>query len=293
MPKVGYPLVFGAVALACAAAACWYAATPAASRTAGRAAGMLTAITGAFLIGTVWTTAVLVTNGVDSFLLLGTLGDGLETDASYLAGYWLLLTATLLGFAAAVLSLLPTRQPAWHPPAPVNPFAATPPYGIAIPAEAVQVSPVPNPAIDPLTGRPMTVDLTPRPLTVDPLTGQPLGPVSPPAGVPAPPSIGPSTGQQPAHGPVSPPAGVPVVDPRTNGAVSPYLPVAGPVDPVTGQPVAVPFTPEPVLPVNGTTPEPSAAEPPPIVLPDALPPAAPPGPAIPASEDPLAEPPKN
>lgn len=274
VPKTGYPLVFAAVAMACAAAACWYAATPAASRTAGRAAGILTAVTGAFLIGTVWTTALLVTNGVDTFLLLGSLGGGLETDASYLAGYWLLLTATLLGFAAAVLALLPTRQPAWQPPAPVNPFAATPPYGMAIPTEAVTVAPVasPAPAVDPFTG---------QTLAVDPLTGQPLSPGRPPAGVPG---LDPVLGQPPAHGPVSPPTGVL----QTNGVASPYA------APAAGQPLAVPFTTEPVLPVNGTAPEPSAAaEPPPIVVPDAPPPEPPPGPAVPASEDPLAEPPKN
>jgi hypothetical protein len=276
VPQLGYPLVFAAVALACAAAACWYAATPAASRTAGRAAGVLTSITGAFLIGTVWTTALLVTNGVDSFLLLDSLGDGIETDASYLAGYWLLLAATLIGFAAAVLSMLPTRQPVWQPPAPVNPYVPTPSYGLAIPAEPVvhTLPPEPVKGMQPVVHAlpPEPVEGMPpsgQPLSVDPLTGQPLSPGRPPGGVPG---LDPVLGQPPAHGPVSAQP-----DPLTNGA-GPY---------------AVPFTTEPVLPANGTAPEPQSAEPPPIVLPDAPPPEPPPGPAIPASEDPLAEPPKN
>lgn len=294
IPAVGYPLVFGAVILSCAVFACWYAATPGAGRTASRAAGVVTAVSGAFLIGTVWTIAMLVNNGVDTILLLGTLGNGVETDANYLVGYWLLLTAVLLVFAAAVLSLLPVRQPVWQPPPPVNPFAPTPPYGIVLPTVytdsvtgqpmPVQPAPhampglVPTPvaAVDPLTGQPLAADpltgqpMPPMPLgAVDPLTGQP----SPPSGLPAGPAmaVDPLTGLPITHGPVSPPAGVPA-----------------PVH-------AVPFTPEPVGLTNGTPPAQSqVVEPPPIVLPDAPPlPATPPGPAIPSTEDPLAEPPRS
>jgi hypothetical protein len=182
VPRLGYPMVFAALAMACAVAACWYAASPAASRTAGRAAGVLNAVSSAFLIGTVWTTALIVSAGVDSFLLLGSVGNGLQTDASYLAGYWFLLTATLLSFAAAILSFLPTRQPAWQPPPPVNPFAATPPYGIALPTETQLTYAGPQAvvsAIDPLTS---------QPLAVDPLTGLPLpqGPARPPVTPPSP-----------------------------------------------------------------------------------------------------------
>jgi hypothetical protein len=268
VPRIGYPLVFGSVVIACAAAACWYAATPAAGRTAGRAAGVLTAVSGAFLIGTVWTTALLVSNGVDSFLLLGGLGNGLETDASYLAGYWLLLTATLLGFAAAVLALLPARQPAWLPPPPVNPFVATPPFGFAIPT-GVRAAGPPAPFAPPIPAG-HAAPQTAHPLAVDPLTGQLL-------------AVDPLTGQPLAQGPASPPVGMPAA-------------VGSPA----GRPLAypIPFTPEAVPPVNGTAPEPpvtpepqAAAEP--ITIPDAPPlPETPPGPAIPASEDPLAEPPK-
>lgn len=273
IPMVGYPMVFGAVVLACAVFACWYAATPVAGGTAGRAAGVITAVSSAFLIGTAWTTAMMVTNGVDNILLLGALGNGIESDATYLVGYWLLLTAVLLTLAAAVLSLLPTREPAWMPPPPVSPFAATPPYGIVLPLDvqagqgayvdpvighpgsfpqAAQAVPAPVPvtAVDPLTGQPLA-----QPMTVDPLTGEPI-----------------------AHHPLSPPTGVPA-----------------PAQPL-------PFTPEPVGQTNGTPPahplleSPAmspAAEPPPIVIPDAPPlPETPPGPAIPASEDPLAEPPR-
>jgi hypothetical protein len=170
-PKVGYPIVFAAVALACAAAACWYAATPTSSPVSRRVAGVTTAVSGAFLIGTVWTTAVLVSNGVDSFVLYGTFGQGLDSEASYLAGYWLLLTAAFLGAVASVLSLLPARQAVWVPPVPVNPFVPTPPYGIAV------RQPFPG-QVDPLAGQPVGL--------VDPLTGLPLGqsPVSPPAGQP-------------------------------------------------------------------------------------------------------------
>lgn len=285
VPPVGYPMVFAAVVLACAAAVCWYAATPTASQTARRAAGVTTAIGSAFLIGTTWTTAVLAGNGVDSFLLLGAFGQGLESDADYLVGYWLLLLAALLGFVAAVLSLLPTGRPAWQPlPPPVNPYMATPPFGIALPMQPPQQAPMPLPGqVNPLTGHPVQVDpLTgqPAPFTqsgpppLDPLTGQPVVfaqsglPVIGPIDV-----VDPLTGQPLGHHPISPPAGLPapahVPDPAANA-----LPLA--------------FTPEPVGQVNGTP-----AEPPPIVLPDPPPlPETPPGPAIPPTEDPLAEPPR-
>lgn len=271
VPKYGYPLVFAAVALACAAAACWYAATPAAGRTAGRAAGVVTGMSGAFLVGIVWTTAVVVSNGIDYIVLLGALSEGLSTTADYLVGYWLLMTATVLGLTAVVLSLLPARQPPpWQPPPPVNPFVATPPYGIALPMAARPPGPPPIPPYVPATH-----------VAVDPLTGQPMPP-SPPAGVPL--SVNPLTGE-PIPDVASPPTGVPA-----------------PAQPV-------PFTPEPVGTVNGVPapiPPPAPVEPPapvappannepaPIVIPDAPPPPeTPPGPAIPATEDPLAEPPRS
>jgi hypothetical protein len=164
-PQVGYPIVFAAVILACAAAACWYAATPTAGPFSRRVAGVTTAISAAFLVGTVWTTAVLVSSGVESFILFGAFGQGLDSEAGYLVGYWLLLTAAFLGVVAGGMSLLPVRQAVWQP---VESDVATPPYGVVVlPQEAV---PVPV-QVDPLTGQP--VDL------VDPLSGQPVGPLEP------------------------------------------------------------------------------------------------------------------
>jgi hypothetical protein len=278
VPTVGYPLVFAAIALACAAAACWFAAAPGASPGTARSAGMTTAISGAFLIGTVWTTALMAVNGVDSVLILGTLGAGIETESSYLAGFWLLLIAAVLVLVAAVLSLLPARQPTWQPPPPpVSPYTETPPYGIALPSEVPPAqAPLPGqvnllpPPENVVAGQPEQVNL------VDPLTGEPLhqDPASPPGGVPVgqplPPSPGgfvdPLTGRPPLQAwssPLSPPAGLPT-------------PVAPTVQPFTADPV------------NGTS-----VEPPPIVLPDPPPPPeTPPGPAIPPTEDPLAEPPR-
>lgn len=211
VPKVGYPLVFVAVVLACAAAACWYAATPYARPVAHRAAGVLTATASAFLIGTVWTTALLVSNGVDTIILLGTLDDGLETEATYLVGYWLLLTATLLGFAAAVLALLPTReqQPAWQspPPAQVNPYVSTPPYGAALPMVPLPGAPAPLPppaaptSVPPAT---MVDPLTGQPLNVNPLTGQSL-PGAVPIGTTVPPAVHPLAPLIPEARPAAPP----------------------------------------------------------------------------------------
>jgi hypothetical protein len=292
IPKVGYPLVFAAVILAGAACACWYAATPSAGRIAGRASGSLMTAGVAFLIGTAWTIAVMATSGVEYFDSLGTVGYGVETSGSYLVGYWLLLTAVLLGFTAAVLSLLPAREPAWQPPPPpVNPYLPTPPYGIAMPR------PIPY-------GQPVVHTLPPEPappgLAVDPLTGQPLaqdGPSSPPAGVPVTQHVDPVTGHtSPATG--LPAQGPEAVDPLTGQPI----PYAGQntVDPLTGQLLApatpVPFTAAPVGQVNGHPGpgvQPKADGPPPIVVPGAPPPPEkPPGPAIPPTEDPLAEPPR-
>lgn len=262
VPHVGYPLVFAAVFLAAATCACWYAATPSAARTATRAAGVLTATSGAFLIGTAWTTATLAANGVDYFITLGTVGQGLESDASYRVGYWLMLTAVLLAFTAAVLSLLPTRQPAWGAAPPANPYMATPPYGFAVPQQAQpgqavvyalppeQPAGAPPLAVDPLTGQPF------HPATVDPLTGQPVAPSQP---FPAP-AIDPMTGQPVAHNPTSQPFPAPFVDPVTGqplaqGPVSQPFPAPA-VDPVTGQPLAQgpasqPFQAPAVDPVTG------------------------------------------
>lgn len=274
VPRFGYPLVFAAVAIACAAAACWYAATPSTGRGSGRAAGVVTAVSGAFLLGIVWTVALVVGKGIDYILLMGTLNAELETSAGYLSGYWLLITATVLGFAATVLSLVPAKQPPpWLPPPPVNPFAATPPYGIALPMNAPPAGPpahLPVPAGPP--GGFMGPPLPPsppggvpvaQPLTVDPLTGEPLTLASPPAGVPA-----------------------PVVQPL------PFTPE--PVGTVNGTYASVPSQPSaPVEPRESVAP-PANNEPAPIVIPDAPPPPeTPPGPAIPATEDPLAEPPRS
>ena len=290
VPKVGYPLVFAAVILAGAACACWYAATPSAGRTTGRASGSLMTAGVAFLIGTVWTIAVVANSGVEYFDSLGALGLGVETSGSYLVGYWLLLVAVLFGFAAAVLSLLPARDPAWQPlPPPGNPYLSTPPYGMTLPRQVPRHQPV----VHALPPEPVPGVTGAVGLAVDPLTGQPLaqGPASPPAG------SGPLTGR------TSPPAGLPAqppnaVDPLTGQPISPGG-QAHTVDPLTGPPPA-PATQDPsALPpgqVNGhpgpTGQPPAAVEPGPIVVPDAPPsPGKPPGPAIPPTEDPLAEPP--
>ena len=260
VPKVGYPMVFAAVFLACAAAACWYAGTPTARQTASRAAGVTTSIAGAFLIGTAWTTALLVSNGVDYVILLGTLNEGLETDATYLVGYWLLLTASLLAFTAAILSLVPTRRPAWQQPLmPAYPHVPSPSYGMAPPMDAL---PRPAGQMNTLTGQPMHID---------PMTGQPVP--FPPA---APTGVAPVAGYPMVHGLASPAAGTPLapgaVDPLTGQPVSPPsgLPFqqnpAGGLDPLTGQPASppggLPFQQIPVGGVDPLTGQPASQEPP-------------------------------
>lgn len=270
VPQVGYPIVFAVVALAVAACACWYAATPSAGRTAARTAGVVTAVAGAFVIGTVWTTALLVMNAIDGILLYGTASPGVSTEATYLVGYWLLLVATLLGFAAAVLALLPARQAAWRP--------AGAPYGlpgaaVAYAVDATTGQRLPGPpvapyaSVDPLTGEPVHPAAaaqrnghpTTRPPTIDPWTGQP----GPPAGAtnpwtaqpaapgPAPAAIDPWTGQpvagvDPLTGQPSPPSGLPAVagpavDPLTGQPLPPgAVPApAGAADPWTAQPASV------------------------------------------------------
>lgn len=238
VPKVGYPMVFAAVVLACAAAACWYAATPTARPAARHAAGVTTTVASAFLIGTAWTTALLVSNGVDYVILLGTLNQGLETDATYLVGYWLLLTASVLAFTAAILSLIPARRPYWQPPMMMNAQVPTPSYGIALPMDALPQTPPPG-HVNPLTG---------HLVHIDPLTGQPA---PYPSSGPPPAAQAPVQGGYPlAQGPASPAGGTPLapgapgaVDPLTGHPMSPPsgLPFhQGPigVDPVTGQQVS-------------------------------------------------------
>ncbi|WP_459722716.1 hypothetical protein [Actinophytocola sp. KF-1] len=297
VPRVGYPLVFAAIVLACAAALNWYAATPAAGQGVTRVAGTTTAIGGAFLIGTVWTTVLMVVNGVDSVLLLGTLTPGLETEATYLVGHWLLMVGALLSLCAAVLALLPVRQPTW---AQVNPDVATPPYGIAlarIPAHPQQ----PEPGV----------------LQVDPLTGHPMPP-SPPSGVPAapphafappqhrqPPPMAPSTPAPPTPAPPTPtpptpapstpaptaasPAAAPsAAAPPTPAPSTPAPTAASPAaaPPAAAPPAAAPSTPAPSTPAPSTaapTAAPTAASP--AAAPSAAAPstAAPPAPAPPAA----------
>lgn len=207
VPTIGYPLVFAAIVLACAAAISWYAATPAGTPGVGRVAGLTTAIGGAFLIGTVWTTSLMVTNGVDSVLLLGTVTPGLETEATYLVGYWLLLVAALSSLGAAVLALIPVRRPTWVQ---ANPDVSTPPYGIAPVA---------------LPGRP------PGTLQVDPLTGRPLaGPYPPPPAAwhPQP------NWQAPPHAPATAPP--PVNQPRPDQQSALQSPAGQAPEPPVAQP---------------------------------------------------------
>ena len=236
VPRIGYPLVFAAIALACAAGLNWYAATPAGSPGAGRAAATTTAVGGAFLIGTVWTTALTVVNAVDNVILLGTVAPGLETEASYLVGHWLLLVAGFLSLGAAVLALIPVRQPTWGQ---VNPEVATPPYGIAlVPAQPQPPSQPPQPGL----------------FQVDPLTGHPMPP-SPPGGVPVmhPPQ---PYAQQPPRPPQQPPVAAPP-------AVQP---------PATAPPAVQP--PAVVPPAAGSPAPPPPAMAPPAMAPPAVEPSA-------------------
>jgi len=164
--------------LACAAGLNWYAATPDAGPGTGRASATTTAVGGAFLVGIVWTTALTVVNAVDNVVLLGTMAPGLETEASYLVGHWLLLVAAFVSVGAAVLSLIPVRTPTWGQ---LDQDVATPPYGIAM----VPVQPPPQPP-------------QPGVFQVDPLTGHPMPP-SPPGGVPVqPPPPAPESSPGPA-----------------------------------------------------------------------------------------------
>jgi hypothetical protein len=309
VPKVGYPLVFAAIILACAAALCWYAATPAAPPGAGRVAGVTTLTGGAFLIGTVWTVALLVVNSVDSILLLGSLGGGFDTEATYLVGYWLLLTAAALGLVATALSLVPARRPTWQQPPPPDPNLPTPPYGIVLPVE-----PPPQYQVDPLTG---------HALQVDPLTGQPFtpGPPSPASGRHYPPTLAP--GEPFPLGPPSPASGQyyppsPAADqhyppgpPRSASsqsfAAGQPTPSGQPTYPSGGEPAVVdqPAAPPAHRPVadalapssghaagtgpDGLPPDPVAngAVVAPVGVPDAPPaPESRPGPAVPPVEDP-------
>lgn len=247
VPTIGYPLVFAAIVLACAAAISWYAATPAATPGVGRVAGLTTAIGGAFLIGTVWTTSLMVMNGVDGVLLLGTVTPGLETEATYLVGYWLLLVAAVLGLGAAVLALIPVRQLTW---AQANPDVSTPPYGIA--PVVLPAKPPGAFQVDPLTGHPF-----PGPPTGYP---QPYAP-QPPGWLPAPaqpaaaqPPVNQQSAmqslaaQEPVAGAlpgVGAPAPGPTAAPRSADALSSAAP-----SPAAGAPSAV-----------GTSVQPPAAEP--------------------------------
>jgi integrin beta 8 len=332
VPRVGYPIVFAVVILAAAACACWYAATPSAGRTAGRAAGVVSAIAGAFLIGTVWTIALVVTNAVDTIITFGSLSQGITTEANYLVGYWLLMVATFLGFAAAVLALVPARQRVWQPPegpygfasTGAHPMASMAPTGPAAgQAVAYAVDPLtgqllPGPPVapytnvDPLTGEPIqpapaaqngqpTSGGMPiiQPATGDPWTGQPSPSTGTPwTGQPNAPSVDPLTGlpsppgwTSAATGQPSPPAGLPAVSQPVGTTAHPQ---PGAVDPLTGQPLpqAVPFTAEPVPASNVPATTIPASNGVPVQLPDPPAPEPPRGPAIPDSEDPLAEPPR-
>jgi hypothetical protein len=152
---------------------------------------------------------------------------GLETEATYLVGYWLLLVAALLSLGAAVLALIPVRLPTW---AQVNPDVSTPAYGIA---------PVVLPAQQPGV------------FQVDPLTGHPLP--SPPAGVPvAYPQPYAPTPQPPGWQPTQPPTAFqsPAAEPSPNqhsalqslAAQDPDVPATDappqPAEPVVAQPPA-------------------------------------------------------
>lgn len=289
VPANGYPMVFGGLILIGATFVCWFAAAPGAAAGTQRVAAMTTAIGSAFVIATAWTVAVQVSNGVESIGLLGAESLGINAEASYRVGFWLMMTAALLALLAGVFALLPNPRPAWPAQQLVDPYVATPPYGF----------PMPVPPAAPLTPQPMSQSM-PQPLTVDPLTGQPVqvdpltglpvapGHFSPPAGMPA---------AQFGQGPVGPPVGVPI-EPigyeMPPVAQVPHNPPVAPAVPAQGehslippdQPVA--FTQEPV---GSPTQEPGNGLPQaPIVLPAPPPQGPPPGPAVPASEDPLADP---
>ena len=234
MPKFGYPLVFAGIALLCAATVAAFAAQPAASPGTHRIAGVTAAVGAAFLLGTVWSVALQAVNWVDSFGPLGETELGIESSASYEAGHWLLLCAAALAVIAAVLALLPPRQP--------DPTAdeATPPYGFAMPT----------------TGAPVAYAL---PTTVDPLTGQPEGPAAsmdPLTGLPMPP-YDPNPGAQT----VDPPVVDPLPGGQPVGSLTGLPADPAPVDPNTGLPMGHP-NPAPLVPSSGPAPAgPSAVVP--------------------------------
>ena len=265
VPTIGYPLIFAAIVLACAAAISWYAATPAATPGVGRVAGLTTVIGGAFLIGTVWTTALMVMNGVDSVLLLGTVTPGLETEATYLVGYWLLMVAALLSLGAAVLSLIPVRQPTW---AQINPDVSTPPYGLT--PVALPVRPTVQPTVQP-----------PGALQVDPLTGHPLP--SPPTGVPV---------AYPQ--PYAPPGWQPTTRPQETPPPAPAAAQPAPA-PLGTRPTAPEASPPPAQAADSPPPaaNPPAAAPPPAETPPRVPGAGSAWPvAAPSAAEPAETPPR-
>jgi len=253
VPANGYPMVFAGIILVGAAVVCWFAASPGAAAGTHRSAGVTTAVGAGFIAATTWTVSVQVQNGVDSLGLMGAGDFGIETEAAFGVGYWLLLTGALMAATAAVLSLIPVRQVYWPAPPrlPVDPNMATPPYGIVLPTQPPPVAPQ-QLAVDPLTG---------EPLHVDPLTGQPY----------------------------SPPAGTPVYSPPMVPDV--IYPVAH--DPVPAQDVHYPVAHDPMPAQEPHTPpaQNGAEAVPDIVIPaPPPPPEVPPGPAVTFTEDPLAEP---
>jgi len=188
-PANGYPLLFAAALLLFAAVWCRSATRPGAQPRTSRVAGVATAAGAAFLACAVWMTATQVASWADTFGPL----DGPESfsmggEVSYPAGLWVLVTAALLGIAAAVPALLP-GAPVAVVPAPVDPDAPTPPFGIVLPMPADEV---------------------------DALTGEPVGPrPEPPPSEPGQPAVIPQAPpQKPLSGPAIPLTDDPLAEPR-------------------------------------------------------------------------------
>ncbi len=252
IPANGYPMVFAGIILIGAAFVCWFAAHPGAAAGAHRVAGLTTAIGGAFLAGTAWTVSVQIQASLDRLDALS-LPSGPDFGITAEGSFGVGFWLMIVGTLMAAVAAVLALLPVSQARWPVGPPQPVDP-NMTTPPFGIALPTQPPP-------------VAPQELSVDPLTGEPLH-GTPPHGAPSygtpphgiPPHVDPLTGQ-----PYSPPAGMPVPSPPTG--------IPTPTPPPHGE--------------NGT----AAAEVPDIVLPAPPPsPTTPPGPAIPLTDDPLAEP---